>query len=112
MWVALFLVAEVVAIIWFAAILLAVRDRLRGDRSSPLQDPQPQGLPDDSIPLPRWKRILAIPLVVLVGPPVVFVVLVLVTPFILVQFGFLAFHSLRYKLFGIPMPRFELPRDA
>ncbi len=112
MWVTLFCVALVVAMIWLAALLLAVRDRIRGDRSLLLANSDPERIPGDLISWPLWERILAIPLAVLVGPPVAVVVLVLVTPFVLLQLGFLGFHWLRYKLFGIAMPRSELPRDT
>ena len=101
--VVLFVAVEVVAIIWVAAIILAFRDRVRGN-----------GLPTASIslseslaaspPVPLWKRLLAIPLAMVIHPPTLLILFVLLAPFAVMIFAAHGFYWLRFKLFGVPMP--------
>lgn len=102
MWDALSTVAMVVAIVWVAASLLALRDR--GARAPQLLKSEVATPLADAAALPPWKRVLMIPLAILVMPPVVAVVVILVVPIVAVQLGCLACYWLRFKLLDIPMP--------
>ncbi len=104
MWVTLSCTALVVAAIWLAALLLAIRDRYGATDAPPLVRSEPDALPVEVVVLTRRKRVLMVPLAILLGPVVILVVSILVVPLLLLQFRFLARHWLRFKLFGIPMP--------
>ena len=101
--VVLFVAVEVVAIIWVAAVILAVRDRVRGI------DPQTASISLDealaaSPPMPLWKWLLAIPLAMVILPPTLLILFVLLAPFAVIIFAAHGFYWLRFKLFGVPMP--------
>jgi hypothetical protein len=52
MWVALSRTALVVAIVWLAALLLAIRDRVRAGGGPPPVLSEPDGLPAEAAVLP------------------------------------------------------------
>jgi hypothetical protein len=112
MWVAFFLTALVFAVVWLAAVLLAIRDRYRSACAPPLDQPDADRLATEADILPCWKRVLRVPLAILFGPGVVLVVSILVAPLLVVQLVFFAYHGLRLKLLGIPMPRAGPPEDS
>jgi hypothetical protein len=108
----LFCVAGVVAAIRLAAILLIIRDRLLGTPPVTFEDPAPGEPPVKPVSLLLWRRILAIPFAILVGPPLELVVAILFTPLLVAQVGFLASHWPRFRLYGVPLPQIGLPEDA
>lgn len=112
MWVGLFCTALFVAIVWLAALFLAIRDRVCGAGAPPRVLSEHDGPPAEAVVLPRWKRLLLVPVALLLGPPVILVVSLLVAPLLVVQFGFFAYHWVRLKLFGIPMPPVGPPEAA
>jgi hypothetical protein len=112
MWVVLFVIAEVVAIIWLAGFLLVILDRWRGPGAETPVKAQPVDAPDMTADLPRWKHLLGVILGAILFPPLVVLLFVLAAPLVAVNVGFLAYHWLRLKLFGIPMPSLGLPDEA
>jgi hypothetical protein len=101
--VVLFVAVEVVAIIWVAAIILGARDRVRGDEARTASVSLAEAL-TASPPMPLWKRLLAIPLFMVILPPTLLILFVLLAPFAVIVFAAHGFYWLRSKLFGGPMP--------
>ncbi len=111
MWLTLVGIVEVVAIIWVAALFLAARDRARRSTSSAVT----ACLADVfavSPPTPLWKRVLFIPLAVVILPPTLLVLFVLSAPFAVILLGSHGFFWLRFKLFGTPMPHLGPPEES
>jgi hypothetical protein len=100
-----------VATIWLAAILLIIRDRLLCLRPDHCELPSPEEPPVNPVSLPFWRRILAIPLAILAGLPLILVVAILVAPIVVAELGYVAYHWLRFRLLGIPLPQIGLPEE-
>jgi hypothetical protein len=103
MWLSLLGIVQVAAMIWVAALILAVRDRARRPMT-PTAAPELAQVLAESRPFPLWKRVLFVPLAVVIFPPTVLVLLVLAAPFAVIAFVSPAFFWLRFKLFGKPIP--------
>lgn len=114
MWLALFLAAEVAMIVWLAAIVLAVRDRLRGreypDAPPPAEPKAPIGAQWAELSTPRKALLLIVGVYVL--PVTVLVLAILAVPFLVYSAAVWAFYWLRLKLFGIPVPVYTIPTAA
>ncbi|MFO0888733.1 MAG: hypothetical protein U0790_06250 [Isosphaeraceae bacterium] len=101
---------RVAAIIWVAAILLAIRDRVR-PRPLPTATVSLEEAVAASPPMPLWKRILAVPLMIVALPAVLIVMTVLVAPFAVMFFAVDGYDRLRLRLFGIPIPVRGVPAE-
>lgn len=105
-------VAVFATCVWLAVALLMLRDRIRGDQPVSLLESEGEEPAIDTDSQPGWKRMVAVPLGLVLGPVVIAVVVVLVMPLLVLQFGFAAYCWLRFRLVGIPMPPFGPPEDA
>ncbi len=121
MWATVFGIAVGIAVpFWLAVILLTLRDRFRGDPPLMVDAPgdESETVEDETetaeaAPTPLWKRAMAIPLALLVGPPLILIVLVILAPLFAVQLGAFAFYWLRFQIHGIPNPWVgEIGEDA